>query len=118
MVHIPWYATFFRGDRFEADLREIAPVARRYGATDFAVYRSRDDRYKFLQTASFETKLEWERYWNGPEFIDWREDHSSWFQVPVLYVWHDVVTEGWHLGRQDPDAQTEGANTTVAGADS
>ena len=42
----------------------------RYGATHYAVYRSRDDRYKFLQIADFKSKLEWERYWYGPEFDD------------------------------------------------
>ena len=90
-VHIPWYVTFFRGDRFEAALREIAPVADRYGASDYAVYRSRDDTYKFLHTVSFDDKLSYERYWNGPEFIDWREEHSSWYQVPILPVWYDVI---------------------------
>ena len=43
-------------------------MAPRYGATHYAVYRSRDDRYKFLQVVDFESKLDWERYWNGPEF--------------------------------------------------
>ena len=45
VMHIPWYATVFRGDKVAAALVEIAPVALRYGATDYAVYRSRDDRY-------------------------------------------------------------------------
>ena len=94
VVHVPWYATGFRGDELEAALAEIAPVAMRYGATAYSVYRSRDDRYKFLQTATFENKLDWERYWNGPEFIQWREKYSSWYQIPVLYVWHDMVLSG------------------------
>ena len=54
VVHIPWYATLFRGDRFEGALEEIAPLALRYGATEYAIYRSRDDAYKFLQLATFE----------------------------------------------------------------
>jgi hypothetical protein len=29
VVHIPWYATLFRGDQFEVALREIAPVSLR-----------------------------------------------------------------------------------------
>ena len=33
VVHIPWYATGFRGDKLEAALAEIAPIALRYGAT-------------------------------------------------------------------------------------
>ena len=93
-VHVPWYATVFRGDQFEEALREIAAVALRYGAKDYAVYRSRDDRYKFLHMSTFDSKLAWERYWNGPEFIDFRVLTSSWYQVPVLYVWHDRIASG------------------------
>ncbi|MEA2296015.1 MAG: hypothetical protein QOE86_3654 [Solirubrobacteraceae bacterium] len=93
-VHVPWYATLFRGDRFAQALETIAPVALRYGARDFAVYRSRDDGYKYLQTATFANKLDWDRYWIGPEFMAFREEYTSWYQVPVLYVWHDVLIQG------------------------
>ena len=93
-VHIPWYATMFRGDKLELALQEIAPVALRYGATNYAVHRGRDDRYKFLQMTTFEDHEGWERYWYGPEFVDWRADYSSWYQVPVLYAWNDVVVQG------------------------
>jgi hypothetical protein len=94
VVHIPWYATVFRGDRLEAALREIAPVALRYGATHYLVYRNRDDMYKFLQTATFESKVDFEAYWYGPEFTDFRTLNSSFYQVPVLYTWADLVIEG------------------------
>ena len=94
VVHIPWYATLFRAERFATALQEIAPVALRYGANDYHVYRSRDDGYKFLHVVSFEDKLDWARYWEGPEFIDWRAKYTSWYQVPVLYVWHDVISSG------------------------
>jgi hypothetical protein len=93
-VHIPWYATVFRGDKLAAALEEIAPVALRYGATDFAVYRSRDDTYKLLQVVSFDAKLDFERYWYGEEFSAFRTDVASWYQVPVLYVWNDVIVKG------------------------
>ena len=94
VVHIPWYATLFRGDKFEAALEEIAPIALRYGATEYAVYRSRDDQYRFLQLATFEDKQEFEAYWYGADFSDWRARYSSWYQVPVLYVWNDLVARG------------------------
>ena len=106
VVHIPWYATGFRGDELEAALSEIAPVAMRYGATGYTVYRYRDDRYKFLQTATFENKLDWERYWNGPEFIDFRVLQNSHFQVPVVYGWTDLVIQG-HLP-EEPAAVVNG----------
>ena len=56
VVSIPWYATLFRGDRFAEALGEIAPLATRYGATDYRVYRNRDDMYRFNQMATFESK--------------------------------------------------------------
>jgi len=93
-VHIPWYATLFRGDQLEGALQEIAPVAMRYGARDYDIFRSRDDRYKFLHTVTFDSKADWERYWMSPEFIDWRAEYTSWYQVPVLYVWHDLIAQG------------------------
>jgi len=93
-VHIAWYATGFRGEKLEVALAEIAAVAPRYGATYFTVYRSRDDRYRFLQVADFGSKLEWERYWAGPEFTAFRTACSSWFQVPVTYAWLDIVAVG------------------------
>jgi hypothetical protein len=82
---IPWYATGLRADAFEPALNEIAAVALRYGATSYAVYRSKDDAYRFQQLAGFPDHVDWERYWEGPEMIDFRAEHSSWYQVPVLY---------------------------------
>jgi hypothetical protein len=93
-VIVPWYATGFRADQFEVDLGKAAAIALRYGATSYAVYRQRDDRYRFQQLAAFEEKVEWERYWEGPEMTDFRVLHSSWYQVPVLYGWWDLTAEG------------------------
>jgi len=97
-VVIPWYATGFRSNDFEQALGQIAAVALRYGATSYAVYRARDDRYKFQQLAAFEDKLDWERYWTGQEMTDFRVIHSSWYQVPVLYGWWDETASG-SIGR-------------------
>jgi hypothetical protein len=94
VAQIPWYATLFRGDKFDAVLREIAPIAMRYGATDYVVYRNRDDTYRFLQCATFEDKSGFEAYWYGPEMIDFRTIYSSWYQVPILYTWADVIASG------------------------
>jgi quinol monooxygenase YgiN len=93
-VHLPWYATGFRADKLAAALGEIAAVAPRYGATRYAIYRSRDDPYKFLMVIDFESKLDWERYWSSPEFVAMRTTTSSWYQIPLLYAWQDIVTVG------------------------
>jgi hypothetical protein len=94
VVHIPWYATPFRGDKLEAALAGISQVSLRYGATSHAIYRYNDDRYKFLQVVEFESHEDWDRYWNGPELADFRTLCSGWYQVPVLYGWTDLVTSG------------------------
>lgn len=109
-VHIPWYATGFRADRLEEALADIAPVALRYGALSYSVFRYSEDRYKFLQTVTFESKHDWERYWGGPEFQRFRVRCSSWYQVPVLYAWTDVVTAG-----SMPEAPIVGAEPAALG---
>jgi hypothetical protein len=94
MVIVPWYATGLRADGFEEALNEVAAMALRYGASSYAVYRSKDDRYKFQQLAHFDEHLDWERFWDGPEMIDFRMRHSSWYQIPVLYGWWDRTASG------------------------
>ncbi|MEA2155857.1 MAG: hypothetical protein QOE11_1997 [Solirubrobacteraceae bacterium] len=94
VVHLPVYATGFRGDDVEASLQQIAPISLRYGATRYEVFRSRDDRYRFLLAVDFESHGDWDAYWYGEEFTDWRASCSSWFQVPLLYVWNDRVAGG------------------------
>ncbi len=108
VVFINWYSTVFRSDRFEGAVAEIAPVALRYGATDYRVYRARDDIYKFIQMATFEHKYDWERFWYSEEFTAWRADYSGWYQVPVVPQWNDLIVSGGHepehAGSLDPAA--------------
>ena len=91
VVHIPWYATLFRGDKLAAAVSEAAAASIRYGATEYKVHRSRDDKYRILQMVWFESRLEWERYWEGPEMMALRTHHSGHYQVPVLYTWNDEL---------------------------
>jgi hypothetical protein len=112
VVLIPWYATLFRGDRFADALGEIAPLATRYGATDYRVYRNRDDMYKFSQFITFESKADFEAYWYSEEFNAWRTVYAGWYQIPVLYTWNDLIHEGGlHI-----DAVTAGDATPTGDA--
>ena len=94
VVTIPWYATGFRGDALEQALEEVSRLSLRYGATSYHVYRWRDDRYRFLQVIAWEDKLDWERFWEGEDMIAFRVNHSSYYQVPVIYSWVDQVAHG------------------------
>jgi hypothetical protein len=91
VVYIPWYATLFRQDRLAEALKEVAPVAFRYGATQYRIHRSRDDQYRFTHMVWFASKEDWERFWEGPELTAFRARVAGWYQVPLLYVWHDEI---------------------------
>lgn len=113
-VIVPWYATGLRADEFEQALNEVAATALRYGASSYAVYRARDDLYKFQQFAGFEEHLDWERYWIGPEMTRFRTIHSSWYQIPVLYGWWEKTAGGEiHTA---PGANGHGPNGRANGA--
>jgi hypothetical protein len=101
VVHIPWYATGFRKDSLAAAVVAAAPLAMRYGATQYSVHRSDDDRYKILQMAWFESKDDWYRYWDGPEMIELRRRNAGHYQIPLLYVWHEEIAAG-ALGPEVP----------------
>lgn len=102
VVHIPWYATGFRGDKLENALLDVSKTTLRYGATAWQVHRNRDDRYRMLQMVEFGSKADFERWWHGPEMIDFRVITSGWWQIPVLYVWHDLCGSGV-VGSGDAD---------------
>ena len=115
IVHVPWYATGLRHEKLAVALSGIASIALRYGARSYAVYRYNDDRYKFLQMAEFDHKEQWERYWNGPEFTDFRVLASSWYQVPVLYGWTDLIASG--TVEPEPVHETTGVAGSEPGGD-
>ncbi len=109
VVIVPWYATGFRAESFTEALNEAAAVALRYGATSYAVYRARDDLYKFQQVAAFDDHVDWERYWEGPEMTYFRARYSSWYQVPIIYGWWDLTTQG-SVDTPEPVASGGGGN--------
>ncbi len=114
-VIVPWYATGFRKDGLEKALHEVAPMALRYGASSYAVYRSRDDRYRFQQFAAFAEHLDWERYWDGPEMTHFRSAHVGWYQVPVLYGWWDRTAHGEILDLPAANGHGNGAAVVEPG---
>ena len=109
-VHIPWYATGFRGDQLENALLDVSAIALRYGATQYSVQVSRDDHYKILQMAWFESKSDWYRYWEGAEMNEFRRRNSGRFQIPVSYIWHDELVAGAlgpEVGLPEPQPEPE-----------
>ncbi|MGD0198322.1 MAG: hypothetical protein ABSC56_10530 [Solirubrobacteraceae bacterium] len=107
VVQIPWYATGFRGDQLADELIRVSALATQYGATSYQVFRSRDDRYKFLQLLEFDEHADFDLYWNGPEMIDMRTYCSGWYQIPLLYTWSDRIVAGERPHRNGAHADVE-----------
>jgi hypothetical protein len=106
LVWVSWYATILRQESLADDVAKIAPVALRYGATQYQVHVSNDDRYRITQMTWCESKTDWYRYWDGPEMIEFRARNSRRYQIPITYGWADEIAAG-SLGPEVPaTAQT------------
>jgi hypothetical protein len=103
VVWVIWYATVLRQEAFALEVALVAPLALRYGATQYAVHRNLDDRYRITQMAWFENRDDWYRYWEGPEMTEFRSRNSGRYQIPIVYVWHDELAAG-SLGPEVPTA--------------
>jgi hypothetical protein len=117
VVHIQWYATILRQEGFAREVSQAAPIALRYGATQYAVHRSRDDRYRIIQMAWFPSKSAWYRYWDGPEMIEFRRRNSGRYQLHPTYVWHDELIAGAlgpEVGLPEPQPEPEPAPSVSA----
>jgi hypothetical protein len=101
VVHVDWYATVLRQDLLAVELVAAAPLALRYGATQYSVHRNNQDRYKITQMAWFESERDWYAYWEGPEMIEFRRRNAGKYQIPVTYVWHEELAAG-ALGPEVP----------------
>ena len=106
VVWVQWYATVLRQEWMADEIAAVAPLALRYGATQYAVHRNLDDRYRITQMSWFERKDDWLRFWEGPEMIDFRTRHSSHYQIPITYYWHDELAAG-ALGPEVPAPEPE-----------
>jgi hypothetical protein len=93
-MYVQWYATILRQDALAGEVSLAARMALRYGATQYAVHRSMDDRYRITQMTWFEDKANWYRYWDGPEMVEFRRRNTGHFQIPITYVWHEEIASG------------------------
>ncbi len=94
VVHLPFYATTFRKDSIAGAVAAAAPISLRYGASQYQVHWSQEDRYKVLLMIWFENKGDWYRFWEGPEMTDFRRRNMSRYQIPLVYAWHDEIAQG------------------------
>jgi hypothetical protein len=94
LMWVQWYATVLRQNVFAEAVAEVAPVALRYGATQYQVHVSNDDRYKITQMTWVPSHAAWYSFWEGPEMIEFRARYSGKYQVPIVYAWADEIASG------------------------
>ena len=94
MVTVVWHANPFRGDKFEDAWRPAAAAVLDYGASWWALLRSRDDPLDFFQMAIFPDQERWDRYWYSEQIAEARAECMGLFQVPVLPVYQRVAGVG------------------------
>ena len=94
LIWVKWYATVLRQDLFASEVSKVAPVALRYGATEYRVHIDNDDRYRITQMTWVPDHPSWYAYWEGPEMIEFRARWMGKYQVPITYSWADEIAVG------------------------
>ena len=88
---LDWHIAPMRGERF-LDLWE--PAAARmpaFGATSWSLTRAVDDPLYFQQTAVWEERSDFERYWYSEEIERAREAIIDLYAKPLLPAWHTLL---------------------------
>ncbi|HET7444339.1 MAG TPA: hypothetical protein VFJ57_06745 [Solirubrobacterales bacterium] len=86
-----WHIAPFRADRF-LDLWEPAAAKMpAFGAKSWSLTRSIDDPLSFQQSAVWEQRSDFERYWFSEEIERAREEIIGLYDLPLLPEWHILV---------------------------
>jgi len=93
-VQIRLVANPFRGDVFAEGWRPAAELAVDFGATEWSFTRAHEGRLDFVQTANFPSKAHFERYWYSERMAEIRTELSSYYQVPILPTFWEIVGAG------------------------
>ena len=91
VIYIEWHVTPFRAEEFLRIWRPAAARALAFGASSWSLTRNSEDPLHIRQSATFERREDFERYWYSDEITAAREEAMSYYGKPVLPVWHSLV---------------------------
>jgi quinol monooxygenase YgiN len=91
VCYIDWHVTPFRADRFLEIWRPAASKVLAFGATSWSLTRNADDPLHIRQTAVWENRDDFDRYWYSDEIAAAREAAMNYYGKPVLPIWHSLV---------------------------
>ena len=106
LVWVSWYATVLRQDYFAEEVARMAPVALRYGATQYQVHVNNDDRYRITQM-TWVTQKRLVPLLGRPrdDRVPGPQQRAS-YQIPITYAWADEIAAGT-LGPRFPRPSRE-----------
>jgi quinol monooxygenase YgiN len=88
---IDWHVHPMRADRWWETWRPAAERALSFGATSYSLTRSEDDPLHFRQSAVWERREDFERYWASDEISAARQEVMSLYNKPLIPSWHTLV---------------------------
>jgi heme-degrading monooxygenase HmoA len=91
ICYIDWHVTPFRADRFIEVWRPAAGRAMAFGAKSWSLTRNTEDPLHVRQSAVWERREDFERYWYSEEISAAREQLINYYSIPILPVWHSLV---------------------------
>ena len=91
VIYIDWHVTPFRANEFLEIWRPAAARALAFGAGSWSLTRNIEDPLHIRQSATWERREDFERYWYSEEISTAREAAVNYYGKPVLPVWHSLV---------------------------
>ena len=91
VTYIDWHVTPFRSDNFLEVWQPAAARALAFGATSWSLTRNIEDPLHIRQSATWQSREDFERYWYSDEITAARQEAMNFYAKPVLPVWHSLV---------------------------
>jgi hypothetical protein len=91
VCNVDWRVTPFRADRWLALWEPAAARMPAFGAKSWSLTRAIDDPLAFRQSAVWESRDDFERYWYSEEIEAARREIIDLYSKPVITTWHSLV---------------------------
>jgi quinol monooxygenase YgiN len=88
---LDWHINPMRAERWYAAWHPTAERALAFGASSYSLTRSEDDPLHFRQSAVWERREDFERYWASDEVSAARTKIMSLYNKPLIPSWHTLL---------------------------
>ena len=92
---IDWHVHPKREERWYAVWSQIAERSLAFGAHSYSLTRSEDDPQHFRESAVWESREDFQRYWTSDEVAAAREQVMPLYNKPLIPSWHTLLTSDW-----------------------